>query len=216
MSERDTAPAPGAVTVTGRGRATGRPDTAVVTLGVEVRAATAVEALARANERATALIGTLGELGIAGPDLATRDVSLHPQYGDQGQQVVGYVAGNQVAATIRDVDRVGVILDAAAREVGDEVRFHGVAFAIRDAAELTRAARAAAMADAADTAGQLAVLAGRRLGEITSIVEASGGATPMPRFAKAMAMDSSVPIEAGSQSVGVDVTVTYRLSEAEH
>ncbi len=200
------------VTVTGHGRAAGRPDTAVVTLGVEVRAPAAVEALTRANERAAALIAAVRELGVAAEDLTTRDGSLYPQFGDNGQQVTGYVAGNQVSATIREIDRVGSILDGVVREVGDEVRFGGVAFAIADPTELADTARAAAMGDARRKAAQLAELAGAALGAVVAVHEGGGAMPPTPKFARAMAMDSSVPIEAGTQSVAADVTVTYRLT----
>lgn len=200
------------VTVTGHGRATGRPDTAVVTLGVEIRAAAAVDALTRANQRAAALIAAVRELGVADDDLMTRDVSLYPQFGDNGQHVVGYVAGNQVSATIREIDRVGEILDRVVRQVGDEVRFGGVSFAINDPTDLANSARAAAVADARRKATQLAELAGAQLGEVVAINEGGGAMPPTPKFARQMAMDSAVPIEAGTQSVTVDVTVTYRLT----
>jgi uncharacterized protein YggE len=202
------------VTVTGHGRAVGRPDTAVVTLGVEVRAPAAVDALTRANERATALIAAVRELGVAADDLMTRDVSLYPQFGDNGQHVVGYVAGNQVSATIREIDRVGEILDGVVRQVGDEVRFGGVSFAISDPTELAKMARAAAVADAREKATELAGLAGARLGQVLDVHEGGGGMPPTPKFARAMAMDAPLPIEAGTQSVAVDVTVTYRLTTA--
>jgi uncharacterized protein YggE len=199
------------VTVTGHGRAAGRPDTAVVSLGVEVRAAVAVDALTRANQRAAALIAAVRELGVAPADLVTRDVSLYPQFGDNGQQVIGYVAGNQVSATIRDIDRVGEILDGAVRQVGDEVRFGGISFSIDDPSALTAAARAAAVADARQKATQLAELAGARLGRIVAMQEGGGAMPSTPKFARAMAMDGAVPIEAGSQAVAVDVVVSFRL-----
>ena len=200
------------VTVTGHGRAVGRPDTAVVSLGVEVRAPAAVDALTRANERAAALLAAVQQLGVRADDLTTRDVSLYPQFGDNGQQVTGYVAGNQVSATIREIDRVGEILDGVVRQVGDEVRFGGVSFAISDPTRLAETARAAAVADARAKAEQLAELTGARLGPIVAVQEGGGGAAPVAKFARPMAMDSSVPIEAGTQSVAVDVTVTYRLA----
>jgi uncharacterized protein YggE len=200
------------VTVTGHGRAAGRPDTAVLTLGVEVRAPAAVDALTRANQRATELIAAVRELGVAADDLMTRDVSLYPQFGDNGQHVVGYVAGNQVAATIREIDRVGQILDTVVRQVGDEVRFGGVSFAINDPTDLANSARAVAVADARRKATQLAELAGAGLGDVVAIHEGGGPMPPAPKFARQMAMDSAVPIEVGTQSVAVDVTVTYRLT----
>lgn len=203
--------ASGTVTVTGHGSAAGAPDMATVNLGVEVRAATAVEALQQANEQAAALLDAIRGFGVAADDLRTRDVSLYPQYDNNGQSVTGYVAGNQVSATIRDIDRVGETLDGVARHVGNSVRFHGLTFAITDATELLRTARAAAVADATDKAAQLAGLAGSTLGPVVEVVEGSTPFAPLPRQAKAMAFDGAVPIEAGSQSVSVDVTVTYRL-----
>jgi uncharacterized protein YggE len=61
-------------------------------------------------------------------------------------------------------------------------------------------------------ATQLAELAGADLGDVVAIQEGGGAMPPTPKFARQMAMDSAVPIEVGTQSVAVDVTVTYRLT----
>jgi len=200
----------GEVTVTGQGRVTGTPDMATVQLGVEVRAATAGAALGRANERAEALLATVRASGVDGSDIRTRDVSLHPTFDQQGQQITGYAASNQVSVVIRSIAEVGATLDAVAREVGDEVRFNCITFVTSDTTELARVARDAAVADALDRARQLAAAAGATLGPIRSLSERESSAGPRPM----MAMDSmrkGPPIEAGSQTVAVDVVVTYRL-----
>lgn len=200
----------GTVTVTGHGRVAGVPDMATVQLGVEVRAATAGDALARANDRATSLLAAIRGTGVEGGDIRTRDVALYPTFDDNGQQITGYVASNQVSVVIRDVAAVGPTLDSVAREVGDEVRFNGITFGISDTTELVRAARSAAVADALDRAGQLAEAAGADLGQVISVIEGSPSSGPRPMFA-ADAMRKGPPIEAGSQSVDVEVTVTYQL-----
>jgi uncharacterized protein YggE len=200
----------GTVTVTGQGRVSGTPDMATVQLGVEVRATTAGDALDRANDRAASLLAAVRGTGVEGGDIRTRDVSLYPTFGDNGQQITGYVASNQVSVVIRDVSAVGPTLDSVAREVGDEVRFNGITFGITDTSELARAARTAAVADAFDRASQLATAAGADLGQVVALIEGSPSVGPRPMFA-ADAMRKGPPIEAGSQTVDVDVTVTYQL-----
>ncbi|MEO8036739.1 MAG: SIMPL domain-containing protein, partial [Acidobacteriota bacterium] len=67
-----------------------------------------------------------------------------------------------------------------------------------------------AVADARLSAETLAAASGRSLGKVTSIVE-SGGASPVPMFAKAAASDSGTPIESGVQETTASVTVTFAL-----
>jgi hypothetical protein len=197
--------------VASTGEASGSPNRLSIDLGVVCRAPTARQALSRANERAAALIELLGREGVAKSDIATRSISIHPHYDDKGK-VAGYEASNDVVVVLRDLDRAGDVVDAAAGAVGDDIRMGALTFGIEDPSDLLADARRRAVATAARQASGLALAAGVALGPIVRIVEGSGGAPPTPRpMLRAMAAES-VPIEPGSQRLTVSVEIEWEIT----
>lgn len=202
------------ITVEGVGRVEGEPDVLTVELGVRTTAPSAREALTRANERAAALLELLAGRGVAERDIRTSALSVHPEYDREGRQITGYAATNTVSARLRDLDRAGEVIDAAADAVGEDIVLHGVAFSIEDTGALVAAARREAVDAARAAAGQLAEAAGVRVGEVLSVVEGSRrDAIPYERYAAAdtAAGGASVPLASGSQPVELRVTVTFAL-----
>jgi len=210
--------APGApirtITVSGDGTASGRPDTATVQLGVQVRAAKATAALEAANGKAQQLLDTLKISGVKPDDITTTNVSLYAQTANDGHTVTGYEAGNTVMAKIRDVGRAGVIIDAAAASVGDDISLQGVSFSIDDTGAMRAAARREAVAAAKAQAEQLASASGRHVGSIISLSEGTTAPPPLAYAAgtvPAADAGSRVPLEPGQQQLDVAVTVVYEL-----
>ncbi|MFZ1490431.1 MAG: SIMPL domain-containing protein [Ilumatobacteraceae bacterium] len=202
------------ITVSGVGTATGTPDTARVWLGVEVQAASANEALDGANEKAAALLAVLEGSGIEAADVQTSNVSLYPRYDNNGRNILGYVASNDLTVVVRDLDRLGGVLDAAAGLIGNEIRFGGISLYVDDTDALESEARGAAVADARAAADEYATAAGVELGQVISISEVSTP-TPSPIFVdEAAGADSaeSVPIAAGSQEYSMTITVVYEIA----
>jgi uncharacterized protein len=202
------------VTVSGVGTVRTVPDVLTVSLGVQVRGGTAREALSRANERTQAAIAALKESGVADRDLATANISIWPQYGNDGRRVEGYQAQNTLTVRLREVGAAGSLLDRVAGLVGDDIVINGISFAVDEPESRLTEARAAAMASARAKADELAAAAGAEVGKVVTIVEGGGGGgfSPYPKAARmAMAAAESVPIEAGETELSVSVTVTYRL-----
>jgi len=205
------------ITVSGDGTASGRPDTAVVQLGVQVQAERANAALAAANEKAQQLLNTLKISGVKADDITTTNVSLYPQMASNGRTITGYQASNTVTAKIRDVARAGRIIDAAAGAVGDEITLQGVGFEVDDTGAMRAAARRDAVAKAKAQAEQLAAASGQRVGPVISLSEGAASPPPIAYAAgRSAAPDaaSSVPLEPGQQELDVAVTVVYELLAA--
>ena len=100
----DGATQPGdSITVTGNGSVAAVPTTAVLSLGVDSRAATAKAALA-ANAREMQQVIAAVKAG-GGRDVGTQAVSLSQVFGQNGDQV-GFAASNVVSVTV-DLDRAG-------------------------------------------------------------------------------------------------------------
>jgi uncharacterized protein YggE len=75
--------------------------------------------------------------------------------------------------TVRDVEMVGAVLDAAVDAGANQV--HGVTFTVEDESTWQGQAREKAMADARARANELASLADVGLGEVVSVSEVIGG-----------------------------------------
>jgi uncharacterized protein YggE len=161
--------------------------------------------MAVVDERAATVVGALRDAGASSEDLRTTGLSL---WFDQGARE--HVASYTVTVAV-PADDVARFVDAAAEVAGDELTLNGVSFSVGEPAEVVAPLRAAAVADARAKAAVLADAAGCELGPVVSIVEGGGGgAVPMPKGALRMAM--AAPIEAGSETLSLQVTVTYELS----
>lgn len=140
-------------------------------------------------------------------------------YQEWQQVLTGYLVSNTVKVKVRDLESLSPVIDAATAAGGDLTRFNRLSFAIEDTAALQEQARAAAVADLQERAGQLAEFGGVALGELIYIAE-SGFAPPeradLSKAALAMeAADASAgrstPIAAGQLSVEVTVQGTFAI-----
>src|SRR5262245_61205237 len=91
------------VTVSAIGKGAAVPDQLTVSLAVQVRGATAREALTRTNERTQAAISAFTTGGVGSRDIATANVTIWPEYGDDRRRVEGYQAQNTLSVRLRDI-----------------------------------------------------------------------------------------------------------------
>ena len=200
------------VTVSAVGKSAAVPDQLTVSLGVQVRGATAQEALSRTNEKTQSAIAAFKSGGVADRDIATANITIWPEYGDDHRRVDGYQAQNTLSIRLRDIAGAGGLLDTVAGVVGDDIVINGLSFAISEPEPVLEQARAAAMAAARKKAKQLAEAAGAKVGKALAIAEGGAGAPVSPKMGRmAMAAADSMPIEAGDRELSVSVTVTYGL-----
>lgn len=205
---------PRTIVVHGIGRVSQVPDRATLSIGVETRAATAAAALADNNAKAAQLIKVLKDRGVQAKDIQTANLSVYPQYDNQGRRITSYQVTNTVTATVRQLSDAGGLIDAAASVTGDAFRVNGISFSISDNAKALASARAAAVADARTTAEQLAAAAGVRLGALRTL-SSSTSSVPTPvvqQLQSARVADAAVPIEAGSQEVTAEVDLVFDMA----
>ena len=89
-----------------------------------------------------------------------------------------YHVGNSVSVTVRDLDTVGDVLDAAIAAGANSI--YGVNFSVDDPDQVMAEARSLAAEDALARAEELAGLHGVALGEVVSVSEViNGAAVPM-------------------------------------
>jgi uncharacterized protein YggE len=200
------------VTVSASGTATAEPDAAEITTGVLSDAPTARDALNRNSADMQKLIDALKGLGIEPKDIRTVAFQVDPQYTGNREgkapTLTGYRVSNQVRIVVRDLKRLGEILDRAIAAGANHAG--GISFVVSREEELRDAARRDAMANALRRAKLYAEAARSELGKVVTITEEGGFVSPRPVAAGRMAM-SSVPIEAGTQALDVRVSVTFEL-----
>ena len=200
------------VSVSATGSVVAVPDTAYITAGVLTEGDTAREALSRNNATTAKLIDGLKAAGIAAKDIQTSQLNVSPRYtqAKEGRPatVSGYTVSNQVRVTVRDVKRLGEILDQAITLGANQM--HGIAFEVSTAEQLKDDARKLAMQNARRRADLYATAAGAQLGPVLRISEDVTDAG-RPMLQKSRVALSAVPVEAGTQTLEVEVHVTYAL-----
>lgn len=206
------------ITVTGTGKVKYTPDVAHVGVGFGTDAATAAEAWKKNAELVKKYFAVLEEMGVPKKDVQTGGLSLQPRYArkkDEEPRLVGYTATYELKVTVRKLDQVGRVLDAAA-ECGAN-RNVSIQLACSDPEKLIDQARAAAVAEARKKAELYTKGAGAALGLVQSIQEGSVSPWQHHRFAMpagAQMAGAPLPIAAGEQELSVSVTVSYAIIHA--
>ena len=202
------------ITVRGTGRVEAVPDMATLNLGVSSEAGTAQEAMARNSDAMAAVLARLREGGIAERDLQTSGLRLSPRYEPRPAQtaprVTGYVAQNLVTVRIRELDRIGAVLDAAVADGANTI--HGLSFGVAEPQALEDEARREAVAAALRQAETLAEAAGVGLGGVRAMIEEGGGGRPVMMEARMAAADA-VPIAEGEVTVEASVRMVFDIAE---
>ena len=219
----DDSRGPGIITIEGRGEVTGAPDTAFVTSGVTTQGATAREALTANTAAMTELIDTLKASGIEARDIQTSGFSVNPNYVYTDARdangytlppkINGYQVFNNVTVRVRDIAKLGDILDKAVTVGANTI--NGVSFSVADPSKLFDEARKAAFADARAKAELYATAAGVTLSNIRSISETQNAGQPQPYMMREVAMSAAapVPVQTGELSFAINVQVTWTLGD---
>lgn len=203
------------LTVTGEGEARVAPDMATIQLGVTTQAASAAEAMRQNATRQTAVIAALAGAGVEGADVQTSGLNLNPlmDYAEgRAPAVTGYQASNMVSVRVRDVARLGEVLDAIVAAGANEI--NGIGFTRDDSTASEDEARRAAVEDARHKAEILAEAAGLTLGPVLTLRDtpAMEGPRPMMMEARAAADAAKVPIAAGEVAMTATVEMQFALT----
>lgn len=203
--------------VSGTGEVSAVPDIVDLRLGIEATETSVAEAQTQAAEAMDDVMAALTSNGVAAKDVQTQYFSIRQvtrwDWDWEEEVVIGYRVTNTVAVTIRDVDKVGSIIDAVAEAGGDLARIDSINFSVDDPSEYYDEVREEAMADAKVKAEELARLAGVGLGKPTYISES----TYVPRVYPQVAIEMEVvalattPISPGEAEISLTVQVGYAI-----
>jgi uncharacterized protein len=206
------------VEVTGEGSIGAAPDFAEVTLGVTSTGKKAGDAVTANAQAAHALAALIRSEGVAPADIQTSTVSVSPMFSQPlpNQQtaptVTGYSVSNNVSVRVRDIPRLGALLDKAVTAGANSI--YGIGFGHNDVSALLDKARPLAVADARRKAEIYAAAGGGRIGRLMVLTEEGGGRQPPMAFSRAYAAaPPPTPIEAGEDKLTVTVNARFELTQ---
>ena len=172
------------IVVNGIGAVSVAPDVAILSIGVEVFSESVNVARKQAAEAMDDVIEAVKGEGVLQKDIETTMFSIYPRYNYEeievdgrrvGQQVLtGYAVSNTAQIKIRNVSKVGQVIDRASESGGDYSRINGIDFDVDDPSMMMKELRQKAVENAVEKAVQYALLAGVSLGELISLSEVSG------------------------------------------
>jgi uncharacterized protein YggE len=202
------------ITVTGTGMVTLTPDIAYINIGVRSQDASASVALTTNNTSAAAVIAAIKSAGVADKDIQTTNFSIYPQqqYDNNGvMTTLIYVVDNTVYVTVRDLTKLGGLLDATVRLGANTI--NSISFDLADKTDALSQARAAAVAEAKKQADELTAAAGVSLSDVQTISYYDSSAPMMVQYARGGGMSAadSVPMQAGSMQISTTVTIVYEI-----
>lgn len=212
---------PRTITVVGEGKIKIKPDIARAQIGVEVMKDSVKEA-SDANKKALeAVLAALKAQGIDEKDIQTSGFSIFAErYGPEGplpENQTNYRVSNNVSVVIRELDKVGAILDAAIEAGANNI--YGVEFGLDNTDAVESEARKSAVADARAKAEELAELTGVQVGGVVSVSEVigSGGgyynASNFNQLDRGMGGGGGTPITPGELDLTLQLQVVYTITE---
>jgi uncharacterized protein len=201
--------------VSAQGEAKRVPDIATISTGVVTRAADSNAAMRDNAEQMAKVVEAIKAAGIPAKDVQTSGISLNPtyQYGEnQPPKITGYEAHNTVNVVVRDISKLGKILDTLAAVGANQI--NGPSFDVDKKDEAMDEARRQAIEKAQARAEMYAKTLGMRVRRIVSINEGGGFNPPMPMMRGMMAMKAEAAdtsVSPGENTLSVNLDVVFEL-----
>lgn len=207
-----TVPSPRTLHVEGVGEVKAEPNEGWIDVAVETQAPTAKAAGEENARRTERVIAALTAAGIPRQEIDTRNFNIYPVYTypqNEEPKLVGYHANNTLSVHMRELARMGAIIDEALAAGANRV--DGVRFALSN----EEAVRAEALRQAAQRAHRQAeVLAsslGVRLGPVLDATTSAEAPRIFSRMTFEAATKATTPIQPGELTLTAQVTVVYAI-----
>jgi uncharacterized protein YggE len=224
VQAHDEVPAKPAVTVTGHGQMSLAPDTAFVTVGIETTGKTVADAQRQNRQIMNKVVERLKALQIENERIQTASFTVSPQYKPPPKrpeasvgppEIIGYVISNTVAVEVRNLDKVGPVIEESLAAGANH--FQGLHWALRDEQQAKLGALKQAAAKAREKAAALSEALKVKLIRPLNVSEESRVVRPLPRVARSMmATDGGggeMPVFSGEIKVEATVTLVYEIGQ---
>ncbi|MFP3853197.1 MAG: SIMPL domain-containing protein, partial [Anaerolineales bacterium] len=203
--------------VTGTGRARGEPDLATLNVGVNIADESISEAVEESNRTIAEITAAIQEHGVEPADIQTTNFGIWAEEQwdpETGQRLPDrlYRVDSTVQINVREVDRVGEILEASIQAGANNI--YGLTFGLQDSSDLVAKAREAAIADAEAKAASIAEALGLELGQVVTVVDITGDFVSPVFESAAMGVGGGAgepPISEGAMSVSASVQISFEI-----
>lgn len=205
------------ITVYGQGTATAKPDSALLHVAVVERSKDLGDAQDKAAKKTAAILELAERQDVNPGDIDTTGAAIRPDYrwnrDTEQQEFHGYVVTRDIAINVKDIGRLGALIEGAVRAGANQVTPPVLQSSGRDDAH--RDALEKAALDARSNAEVLARQLGVSLGSPVSI-NAGRVSVPVPMQQRgvALAMEMAGAEEtynAGDLTFNANVTVVFEL-----
>jgi hypothetical protein len=203
--------------VSEQGKASGAPDMAIISAGIEDNGESLSTVENSVNTKSKTLADAVKKLGVKSEDIQTSSYNVSPNYDytTTPNKITGYLVSTSYQIKVRDLtkvnDIVAALTPAGANQVG------GISFTFSDEtqAKLTDQARKQAVDKAKQKAESLAKATGITLGNIINISEDNNNQIvpqPMMAVGGGTAEKSVAPdIQTGSSDITTTVTISWEI-----
>lgn len=198
----------------GEGRVYTKPDVAFVDFSVVTQGANINDVQEANTKKMNKVITYLKDSGVEEKDIKTTNYNLYPQYTYENTkipQIMGYQITQTLSIKIRNLDKVGEILQGVVGVGINQV--NSLYFGVENDEQIKEQAREIAIKDAKAKAEKLASQLGIRLGKIVGFSENTNG-YPVSAYKEGYGMGggaSSPSIQTGENEIIVNITLTYKI-----
>ncbi len=205
------------LSVSAQAEASRVPDVATLSTGVVTRAADANAAMRANAEQMDKVMAAIRDAGIAEKDTQTTGINLNPDYRyeeNKAPVITGYQASNTVSIKVRDLSRLGKVLDALVASGANQI--NGPSFEIDEPEAVYDEARQAALKKAQARAQMYAKTLGMQVRRIVSISEGGGFRPPVPMPMMAMARgraEADTAVSPGETVLSANLDVVFELGK---
>ncbi len=206
------------VVVTGDANVQAQPDTATIVIAVITENRSASEAQAENASKSEAVVRAVKAAAGPNAEVKTSGYSLQPQYiykQNEAPVISGYTARNSVVVTMSELNKVGVVIDAATRAGANSI--DNLSFTLRRDRPARDQALVEATREALSKAQVIAQAVGGRVLRIIEVQE-GGMARPPIIYAKQESLqrtsataDAPTPIEVGSLEIRSQVQLIAEI-----
>ncbi len=199
------------LTVTGNATVTLAPDLATITIGVGTDGDTVEQASKDTAAAIDKMIAAVKALGVEDEDIQTTSFYVNPRYNYSSDtpMMVGYRVEHMLSVTVRDLDKLGQILDDAMTAGANQM--YGMNFGSSIQGEAADEALQNAIIEASRKAELMAKATSQTLGELKEINEKEPTYSVIYNRSAKATMDTAAgtQLQAGTLEVSATVELVY-------
>jgi len=206
-----TTPSKKIISTSGEATVSATPDMAVLTLGVQSTDKDVKVAYNDNKTKMEAILKELSNLGIEKKDIKTTTFSVSPNYEwtDGSSKLIGYNVTNMVTVKIRDLSKVGTVLESAILQNSNAI--NGLEYKVSDNSKNYKAALRLAIKNAKEKALEMADELGYKKVTPVSVRESSVSEVGPIMYDKATLNTAGAPVSNGTVEIKATVSVDFQF-----